>query len=91
MKEIQSFKIYSEYLPLCSAKSALYISCKGNARLWVSSILEVIVTDWELCIAFFHIALVDNANVTATKDWAFFRIASDSKLSQVQGESLLHV
>ena len=91
MKEIQSFEIYSEHFPFCSAKSAFHVSCKSDARLWVSAIFEIIVADWELCIAFLHIALVNNANVATAKDLTFFWIASDGKLNQVQGESFLHI
>ena len=85
MKEIQSFEIYSEHFPFCSAKSAFHVSCKSDARLWVSAIFEIIVADWELCIAFLHIALVNKVNVAAAKDRTFFWIAGDGKLSQVQG------
>lgn len=88
---MQSFEIYSEDLPFKSTEFSFNVACKGHACFWISTVLEIVVTDWKLRVTLFDITFVNNANVAASKNWSLFWIASYRKLSQVQSKSFSHV
>lgn len=87
----KSFEVYFKDFPLFRWEPSFCIASKGHACFWISCILEIIVTDGELCIAFFNVTFVNNADITTSEDGSFFRIACNGKLSQVQSKSFLHI
>lgn len=67
------------------------MSGEGEARLWTSDVLAVVVADWELGIRTFFVCIVDDADITAAKDGTFVRVVGDGELSEVEVELFPHV
>ena len=77
--------------PFFCCKSSLDMARKSLTWLRVSSILEVVVTDWELSIWLLDVRTIHDADITATKDGSFVWIAGNCKLSQIQVKFLPQV
>jgi hypothetical protein len=91
MHEPLSFEVHLEHLPFQRAKPSLYVPRKSHARLWIPPVLKIVVTYRKLRVTLLHIALVNYANITTSKNWTLLRITRYRKLSQVQTEPLFHV
>jgi len=54
---------------------------ESKAGFGTSNVLAVIVTDRELCVGSFFVAVINDTDVTASENWTFVRVVSDCKLS----------
>ena len=67
------------------------MTCKCKARFRTTNILSIIVTDRELRIRSLFVAVINDANITATEYRTFFRIISYSELSEIKVEFFTHI
>lgn len=87
----RSFEIYFEHFPLLYQKLAFGVPREGETGLRWPDILAVVVTNRELRIRSFLIAVIDNADIAAAEDGTLIGVVGYRKLSQVQVEFLPHI
>lgn len=85
------WELYFIDLPFFCNKSAFYMASKSLTWLWIPCVFEIVITNWELGIRLFNIGVINNTDITASKNRAFLRIACYRKLSQVQVKSLTQI
>lgn len=80
-----------EDFPLLGGESTFYVAGKGLARLRITRVLEIVVADGELSVRLLDVGAVHDADVAASEDWPFLRVAGHRELRQIEIELLLEV
>jgi uncharacterized protein YaiE (UPF0345 family) len=80
-----------EDFPFTSGEATFGVAGESSAGISIARILEVVVTDGELCVGFLDVALIDDADVAAAENGSFFRVTGDGELSKVESVSFSKV
>lgn len=79
-------KCHLVYLPILDGESSFDVTCEGLARLGISGVLEIVVTDWKFGIRLLHIRVVNDTDIAAPEDRSFVWVAGYGELCQVEAE-----